>query len=280
MSSAAPAATAAATDAGEAKKSSRRRRTPENKKKRASDGAADAPAAADAAPVAKATTEREFKPRPPPVPLPSGLIGTKVSGRVSAIIRKGRARFGFISVGPADAKIEELPRVYFTFDNLADPTVTIRNRYLVEFQCNLDDKDRPYATQVALTAEGKVAAAEREAEVAAAKAAGAEANAGKKPKRERPARERKPREVRNVTVTVTCEGKSGEQRIEVNTAGTVGRLKTAATAAFEAPLTYNVYHVTKADPKGVYLTKAIMATFTEESRVHLGAPTEAPATNA
>lgn len=262
MSSGAPA------DTGDAKKSSRRRRTPGSRRRGSGDAAkkGDAPAAkADAAPV-------ERKPRPESIPVPASMIGKKQTGRVTAIVKKGRLRFGFIHIGPADGKEEELPRIYFSFADVADPEVTIRNKYLVEFECKNDEKGRAFASGVALTAAGKIAAAEREVEFAARKAASEAQGTAEKPKKERAPRERKPKEERLVELVCSCEGINETKTMEVNCNASVGKLKNVVTAAFDAPLTHNVFHITAEEPKGVFLTKAIMNKLAKGDKVHLGAP--------
>lgn len=205
------------------------------------------------------------------------MIGQKVTGRVTVIIKKGRFKFGFIHIGPTETAEEELPRIYFSFEEVQGE-VAIRNKYQVEFTCRKDEQDRAYAAGVVLTPAGQAMAVEREALLAASQAAREAKQAGAPAKKERAPRERKPREERNVMLRVTCEGSTrGEQRLEVNVAGSVGKLKNIATTAFDAPLTHNVFLLTEAEPKGVFLTRTLLAGLETDARVHLGAPTDEPA---
>jgi hypothetical protein len=127
---------------------------------------------------------------------------------VSAVVRKGRLRFGFIHIGDVDKPEEEKPRIYFNFEEFVDKAVP-RRGYLVQFTCSTDDKSRSYASAITLTAEGKTLAAEREAAIAlkraqkqatpeapAGDASGAEKVVAKRVSTSAPPRERKPRERR------------------------------------------------------------------------------------
>lgn len=237
------------------------RRRPRNGKKpsEGEDGAAAAPA-------------RE---RPEPVPVPAELFGTTVHGVVSAIIRKGRMKFGYITIGDsatvaALAEGERVPRVYFNFGNLTDSNLTLRKGYPVKFLCSKDDKDRSFAANIELTDEGKGIAAAKEAEIAerrAAEAANPSAPAtagegGENNKRAKKRRERKQVEGRKVTLKVVCDGKPEEKMIEFTQNQPMGRVKNIAITEFEAPVDYNVYHVTAEHPEGEFLTRAAFNKFT------------------
>ena len=135
------------------------------------------------------------------------LQGKSVEGIVSAVVRKGRLRFGFIHIGDIDKPEEEKPRIYFNFEEFVDKAVVPRRGYLVQFTCSTDDKSRSFASGISLTAEGKTLAAEREVAIAekrAQKQATPEAPAGEVTGAEKvaakrvsaPPRERKPRERR------------------------------------------------------------------------------------
>jgi hypothetical protein len=249
-------------------KSSRRRRPSGGRRRRGAGKSESGEAKAKAAPVAKEAEKRP--PRPDSLPVPAELMGKKCSGRVSAIVKKGRLRFGFIHIGPIDAAPETLPRIYFNLDDNQE----IRTKYLVEFVVAADEKGRAYASQLALTPEGKVLAAEREAALAARKAAEkpAAADGAEKQKSERPPREKRVVEERNIFLRVTCHGNAEEKRIEFNAAQSVGKLKNVATTAFDAPITLNVYHISAEEPAGVFLTKAILSTLKNDDKIHLGEP--------
>lgn len=183
--------------------------------------------------------------------VPTEMVGTSQTGIVNSVIRKGRVRFGFILIGETSDPDALVPRVYFSFSNLADSEVIIRRGYIVTFDIKADDQDRSYADNIALTEEGKKIAAEREEKIAQRRA---EEDAGERP----PRRERRPRESKLVTLKVTCEGKPGEKEIEFDVNQSVGRMKSLATTEFDAPIEFNVYHVSNANPAGEFLTKAIM----------------------
>jgi len=131
--------------------------------------------------AAEAKEPREKKERPPSTPVPPDFIGQTKTGVVSVIVRKGRVRFGFIHLCPGPEIDEAAPRIYFSFNDLADSDVTVRRGYIVTLKCSKDEQDRAYATEIALTEEGKTIAAEREAEIAKRKVENA-AEGGEKPK--------------------------------------------------------------------------------------------------
>jgi hypothetical protein len=78
-----------------------------------------------------------------------------------------------------------------------------------------------------------------------------------------------------VALNVTCEGKDGVQRLDINVAASVGKAKNVATVAFDAPLTHNVFYVSAANPNGVFLTKTILAAMNADDKIHLRPATEA-----
>lgn len=204
--------------------------------------------------------------------VPTEMVGTSQTGIVNSIIRKGRIRFGFILIGEKENPDAMVPRVYFSFSNVADPAVIIRRGYLVKFDVKADEQDRSYADGVALTDEGKTIAAEREAKIAEMRAE-EEAN-GERPAR----RERKVREPKLVKLKVKCEGKSDEKEIEFNMNQSVGRVKGIAAGQFDAPIEFNVYHVTDAEPAGIFLTKSIMHSLVEGDKILLAPKREEEAT--
>jgi hypothetical protein len=201
--------------------------------------------------------------------VPDEVVGQTKVGVVSAIIRKGRVKFGFINFGNGPEIDEAAPRIYFSFTNVAEADTVIRRGYIVTFKVAKDETGRPFADGVTLTAEGKVIAAAREIEVTQRRA---ERKEGDAPKAERAPRERKPVEDKFVNLSVTCEGKTGAKTIQFNAAQSIGKLKNIATTEFEAPVEYNVFHVTAENPDGVFLTKAILNTLAENSKIHLAAP--------
>jgi hypothetical protein len=201
-------------------------------------------------------------------------VGQNKVGVVSAIVRKGRVKFGFINIGNGPEIDEAAPRIYFNFAALADSAVTIRRGYIVSFKVSADETQRAFAENIALTEEGKKVAAAKDAEIAARRSTKpAEAEDSEKPKRA--PRERKPQPERLVNLVVTCEGKAGSQTLSINQAQSVGKLKNVATTAFEAPVEYNVFHVS-ADGH-VFMTKAILVALQEGDKIHLAAPKEATA---
>jgi len=247
----------------EDKKKSMRRRRPSGNRKRGpkpEGGAAESNAA-----------PRKETVRPVSAPVPAELIGKTSKGVVTAIIRRGRLKFGFIHIG--DETKPETPRIYFSFLHLKDSDTIFRKGYAVQFRCDQDDKGRAYAADIELTEEGKVGAAAREAVIAARRSEGKPEGAGAETEK-RPRRPRKPVEEKKVTLKVTCDGKSGEKNIEIDLNQSVGKLKNITTTEFEAPVHYNVFHVTKANPAGEFLTKAILNTLNAGDHIHLGEPKE------
>jgi len=228
----------------------------------------------------KPAGERASRPkleRPPAVPFPPELIGKVSVGIVSTVVIRGRLKYGFISLGTEEKETD--PRVYFNFENQADPTVFIRRGYPVEFVTKLDDKQRTSAVDVKLTEAGKTVAAEREASIAEKKAERAATEGTEQRERKpRAGRERKPRpprepvEDRFVTLKVTCDGHTESKNIEFNLALSVGKLKNVALTAFDAPVSLNIFHVTAAHPEGEYLTRTIMNQLTTNDTIHLGEP--------
>lgn len=204
-------------------------------------------------------------------PAPDAMIGTKQTGIVNTVVRKGRVRFGFILIGETSDPDAVVPRVYFSFSNVADESVIIRRGYVVSFEIKKDDQDRPYADTVALTEEGKKIAADREAKIAERRAEDAAAGI------ERPRRERKPREEKLVTMKVLCEGKSEQKMIEFNVNQSVGKMKNLAAEEFDAPKEYSVYHITAANPAGVFMTKAILNELTAADTIKLAPKREGDA---
>lgn len=219
---------------------------------------------------------RERKERPESVPVPPAFVGQNMVGVVSAIIRKGRVKFGFIHICPGPEIDESAPRIYFSFAQLADSAIIVRRGYQVSFLVSADEQERAFADNVALTEEGKKTAEAKEAEIAARKSERpATTEDSERPKRA--PRERKVAEERPVALTVTCEGRSEAKTITFNFAQSVGKLKNVATTEFDAPVEYNVFHVNAENPEGVFLTKAILLTLNPGDKIHLAAPKDTTA---
>lgn len=216
---------------------------------------------------------REKKERPESVPVPASAIGQTKVGVVSAVIRKGRVKFGFINFGNGPEIDESAPRIYFSFAQLADSTVPVRRGYVVSFKVAADETQRAFADNVELTAEGKKIAEAREADIAQRRTERPAVEESEKPKRA--PRERKVVEDKLVALKVTCEGKAEAKTITFNFAQSVGKLKNIATTAFEAPVEYNVFHVNNGNQE--FLTKAILLTLSEGDAIHLAAPRETTA---
>jgi len=213
--------------------------------------------------------------RAPSLPVPSDLVGKRTVGLVSAIVRRGRLKFGFISLGTEEIAENESVKIYFSFESLSDPNLFLRRGYPVEFTVNLDEKGRSFASDIMLTAAGVTVAAEREAAIAQRKLErGAEEkfDGPKKERAPREPRERKPLEEKPVVLKVTCEGKSEVKFIEFNMAQSVGKLKNIATTHFDAPVHYNVFHLSPAAPQGVFLTKSILVKLNTNDAIHLAEP--------
>lgn len=199
-------------------------------------------------------------PRPESLLIPAELVDTTCTGTITAIIRRGRLKFGFIHLGDPDASTEDVPRVYFSFSELADTASTVRKGYHVQFTCKTDEKSRQFAADISLTEAGAVLAAERE------KSSQEKLKTSTEPKKEKsPRKERKPLEERNVTLDVTCEGTEETKTVVFNVNQSLGRLKNLATTAFDAPITYNVFL------DGVFLTKPLL-TEQVDKQVDKGTP--------
>jgi hypothetical protein len=252
----------AIVDASADKTTSRRIRKRSSGSRRRGPRAPRAEGGEDAAP-------RERKERPESVPVPPSFVGQNKVGVVSAIIRKGRVKFGFINICPGPEIDESAPRIYFNFANLADESVTIRRGYVVSFKVSADEQERAFAENITLTEEGKKIAAAKDAEIAARQSSRPAGEDSEKPKRA--PRERKPQPEKPVQLKVTCEGKAGAKDVTVNAAQSVGKLKNVATTAWEAPVEFNVYHVSNEDGH-VFMTKAILLALKDGDKVHLAAP--------
>lgn len=244
------------------------------------------------------------------IPIPAELFNKPASGVVSEVITRGRGRFGFINIGDTQAGSRETPRIYFHFSEFKETDFRPRRGYLVEFHVNRDETDRAFASDVTLTAEGRVAAAERSARAeaqraaapapaaapaeprakkAAAPAAAAPAPAERKPReprervegearepRKRRERRTNPEDDRSIDLRVTCQGFAETKVVTAVISQSIGKLKHSATEAFGAPIEYNIFSAPNAEfPLGQFLTKAILRTLSNNDAVHLRANTEA-----
>jgi hypothetical protein len=225
----------------------------------------------------KKSSRPKREPREPRerVPVPEELVGQTSVGKIADIIDRGRNSYGFVA-------LENDVSVYFKPADFADASdFKPRRGYEVEITCAKDDKERVFANAVKLTAAGRSAAAEREAKIAADKANSADAtkkprapkaasaagDAGEgeaKPKRER--KPRRPEDDRSVTLNVTSANSSETKTVVAVMSQSIGKLKHAATEAFEAPVSYNVYH------NGELLTKATLRTLSENDTIHIKEP--------
>jgi len=257
-----------------------RRRGPDGRRRRGPprDGAGGGAAAEG---EARAPRERGPSRAATACPVPAAFLGTTKEGKICDIIKKGQEKFGFIYIGDGTTAHEETPRIYFNFKDFEDADYVPRKGYSVAFKCLNDDKGRAYASALTLTEEGKTQAAEREALIKSTarepRAAGEpRAPREKKEKAEggaggeaRPKRERKPRAVdeRTVQLKVTCVGKGSEEKeLTARLGESIGRIKHAATQAFDAPIHLNVFC------KGELLTKTILAGLSDGDVIHLGEP--------
>ena len=228
-------------------------------------------------------------PRAPATPVPENLVGTTAFGRVSDVMNRGRERFGFIYITPTDnyvAPAEEgksglalyssLPRIYFNGVEWKEGADTkARKNDIVTFKIVKDAKDRPYASEMTLTAAGKAAAAARDAAFAEAQknapAKAPKAEGAEKPKRERKER---PKDERTVALSLTCEGFPGQSKEIVACLGeSLGKLKHTGITAFGGGgetdptlIEFKVYY------KGEALTKATLTTLSPGETIHLQAP--------
>ena len=248
------------------------------------------PRAEGEAGAAAAPRERtERAPRPPRVstPVAAELFGKNATGTIDGVINGGRSKYGFINIEGSDA------RIYFSVTNFDAAEFPPRRGYGVEFLVTKDDTDRPSATNVKLTAEGKVQAAEREAKIAAEKAspaparerkaaaapaaAAAGAEAGERKRRVRAPRER-PEDDRSISLQVHCVGKTEVKTVVAKLSQSIGKLKHTATEAFEASPTLNVFaNVTSENPQGVLLSKALLRGMVDNDAVYLREPVPATA---
>jgi hypothetical protein len=200
--------------------------------------------------------------RTPPIPFPVENLGQPTTGIVSAIIRKGRIKFGFIHVGDGSKPNHEVPKIYFSFSNLKDTSLIIRKGYKVAFVGKKDDKGRSYAGDIELTEEGKEEAVQRESVIAQKRL---ENPTEYKPRTPRVFKEK------NVNLKVTIEGSNEFKTIPFNVNLSVGRLKSTVLAEFNnASLTLSVYLILAGAPsKTLFLTRQLLFNATENDTILL-----------
>ena len=209
------------------------------------------------------------KERPPSLPVPAELIGKKSVGVVTAVIKKGKVKFGFIHIGDGSKPNEEVPKIYFSFSEISDKSLILRRDYIVEFTSKLDEEGRSFASDISLTEEGKRVADEKEAAYAkrvlekSTEPTKVPSEAPKRERRERPVRQRKQLEPKIVNLLVSIEGKKDEKSLEVDLNQSIGKLKATALALFDASGLYNVFRGEE------FLTKAILLTLNNNDKVRL-----------
>lgn len=177
--------------------------------------------------------------RPESKPLPEGIVGTKVVGIINSIVRRGRARFGFILIGENSELDSDAPKVYFDFNHLTDSSVTLRRGYVVSFTPVKDDQDRVHAEDIELTESGKKIAEVKEAEIAKRKEE--DPDYGKRPYQRN--FQKKPLVDKTVTLKVTCDGKKDEKTVQFNLTESIGELKRTLIEAFGSSPDFNLFFV-------------------------------------
>lgn len=194
----------------------------------------------------KETKPRRARPEIKTIPVPEGLVGKTATGKIFDVSRGYRNNFGFILIDIADSTAAEKPKIYFNLTEFDSSAHIARRGYQVTFTVSKDEKDRFAATKVVLTAEGKVAAEQRDVRIAEEKvqreaaAAAAEAN-GEAKKEEKPRRVRTPNPNRDITINVTMSVDGQEAKvIEVKPFNSIGRLKYSAIEAFQIPISYEI----------------------------------------
>ena len=154
----------------------------------------------------------------------------------------------------------------------------VRRGYQVDFSVTKDEKDRPFATDVKLTAEGRVAAVEREATIAGTKVEVKEGKENKEVNKEsaapRQKKERKPRvlDERTVSLVVSAQGKSDFQ-VVAQLSQSIGKLKFSCVEGLGVPTDYNIYcDRSSANPKGIMLTKALLRNMKDGDKIFMVPP--------
>jgi hypothetical protein len=257
-------------------------------------------------PEGEAVAKRE---RPETVPVPEALLGTTQTGTVVVTIRNRKFHFGFISLGLGEkAQDPTTPRIYFNPSCIGEKGLNLYHGYEVTFEVGKDEADRMSAKNITLTESGKkikevrdaeaqvrraARAEERAASAAAAAAAKKESKKEKesaapaateekkdgdgKKKKNRKRKARKPAaEGEAVAFDVSVEGdESKTGSVSVAPDSSIGRLKSLAAKAVDAPMDLSVYLVTDEHPNGVFLTRSVLSTVTGTGRILLAPKREA-----
>lgn len=234
-----------------------------------------APKVEKTAAAASAAAAKRRRPRQvyKSIPVSADSIGTNAVGKIYDIAKRGTNSFGFILVDAPGVPSNEKPTIYFSLKDYTDAEYIARRGYLVQFTIEKDEKDRPFASQLTLTPEGRVAAAAREERISATKTENGGAEAVEKPARA--PRPRNPNADDFVTLKVSCEGKTEVHDIEAKIYQSIGKLKYTAVELFGAPITFTVFTAKSAEhPNGELLTKAILRTLKDGDSIHLGSPIE------
>ena len=147
-------------------------------------------------------------------PIPKSMIGTTAVGKISDVVKKGRAHYGFIVIGEGTRDLT--PRIYFNFKEYTETKFPPRRGHIVEFMCAEDSSERAYAENVRLTKEGSVAAAEKDLKYQA----GIKKVSGEV--KERRVR-REVKEGRSIKLTVSCEGKDETQMVDADVTQSIGK---------------------------------------------------------
>jgi len=234
-------------------------------------------------------------PRRPYKSVPEDFLGKTYTGKVVDVIKRFRSTYGFILINLENVLKSERPKIYFNNKDYDDADFVIRKGYDVEFKVAKDENNRLYASDLILTAAGKVAAAAREERIKAGVVPGRD----HQPRTEKPAttttaagdgaaapvrKPRRPRPPANetaVVLQVACEGKTEIARIETKIFQSIGKLKYAAVEHFGVPDNYTIYcQRTPENPNGVMLNKSIMRSLQDNDMVFIGPPPPSAAVEA
>lgn len=220
------------------------------------------------------------------IPVPPELIGTEVTGKIFDIIKRFNGKsYGFILINSETSPKNQKPKIYFSLKDYEETGFVARKGYEIKFKVSKDDLDRLCATNISLTAEGKVAAALREERIAKYREdeeAGVVSREVKvkvdgEKKSRGPRHRREPNET-VVPLTATCDGKTEKVTVEAKIFQSIGRLKHSCIEAFGVPADYSIYcQRTPENPEGILLTKVILKQMQEGDNIHLGPFVASPA---
>ena len=256
------------------KRQSNRRRRPQGGKRNKSENTPSKDATATVVPEKIVAPKRE---RSPLVPPPSESFGQRVIGVVNTVIRKGKLNFGFLTIGSAEATVDEsTPRIYFNPSCVAEEgKVILRRGYTVEFTVEKDEQSRAIAKDIKLTPEGAKTRDEREAAIAERRAERQQVQKEEKVSTEikteenkegrgKPKRVRQRKEGRKITLNAKAEGCSEEKTVEINVNQNIGKLKVMASKELGITAETSVYF------NGEFLTKAILRKLNDNDTIVLG----------